>query len=346
MRTQSRILNLVAAVIAASVTAIASAQEPQKQSPEKPGESAQENQLESKKKEEEKPECILRFTTYFMGINVSVTDRNNRPIPDLAHEDFAIFENGVPQRIAVFTHDNSSLGFSLAFDISDYEPLKLMARQAAWGFVRQIRPADEVTIPQLEADCQAVWGFAADERRFKNAMVEIPSNDNLVGLVADAVRSTIKVRQSLSRAVVVIPDGLSLPGAAGDRDAAYAILRKGTPIYFIILDDGRYIARPALQSRLQQTRGLLIRLAAASGGLALVVKSEDEISAATERIIHRLKGQYMMAYEPINGRYDGSFRNIRVTVTPKDNRKVKVFAPSGYYAVDPEKIIEEKINDK
>ena len=78
----------------------------------------------------------------------------------------------------------------------------------------------------------------------------------------------------------------------------------------------------------------------------MVVKSIDEISAATEQIIHRLKNQYTMGYYPTNDKYDGSFRNIRVTVTPKDNRKVKVFAPSGYYAVYPEKIREEKINDK
>jgi len=37
---------------------------------------------------------------------------------------------------------------------------------------------------------------------------------------------------------------------------------------------------------------------------------------------------------------------VRVTVMPKDKRKIKVFAPSGYYAVDPEKIKEEMINDK
>jgi len=35
-----------------------------------------------------------------------------------------------------------------------------------------------------------------------------------------------------------------------------------------------------------------------------------------------------------------------VIVTPKDKRNVKVFAPSGYYAVDPEKIREEKFNDR
>ena len=106
------------------------------------------------------------------------------------------------------------------------------------------------------------------------------------------------------------------------------------------------MARSAAQSRGRRTRGLLTRLAAASGGLPSVVKSEDENSAATERIIHRLKNRYTIAYSPTNEKYDGSFRYVRVTVMPKDKRKVKVFAPSGYYAVDPEKTKEEKINDK
>ena len=336
MRTQSRILNLVAAVIASSVTAIASAQEPQKQSPEKPGESTQVDQSES----------IIVCHYYITTIKISVTDGNNRPIPNLSHKDFAIFEDDVEQQIESWFHDDSSVSFSLAFDISDYEPLKLMARQVARGFVGKIRSTDEVTIPQLKADSQAVLGFAADERSLENALVEIPSNDKLVGLVDDAIKSTTKNRQSLSSAVVIITDGRSLSGTASDRDAAYAILRRGTPIYFIILDERHYMGRSAAQSRGQRTRGLLTRLAAASGGLALVVKSKDEISAATEQIIHRLKNQYTISYTPTNEKYDGSFRYVRVTVMPKDKRKVKVFAPSGYYAPDPEKIKEEKINDK
>src|SRR5262245_39577220 len=274
MRTQSRILNLVAAVIDASVTAIASAQEPQKQSSEKPEESTQGDQSDS----------IIVCPIYLTKIYISVTDGNNRPIPNLSHEDFAIFEDDVEQQIESWFHDGSSVSFSLAFDISDYEPLKLMARQVARGFVGKIRSTDEVTIPRLNADSQAVLGFAADKPSLENALV--------------------------------------------------------------VLDDRRYMARSAAQLREQRTRGLLTRLAAASGGLALVVKSEDEISAATEQIIHRLKNQCTIAYSPTNEKYDGSFRYVRVTVMPKDKRKVKVFAPSGYYAVDPEKIKEEKINDK
>jgi Ca-activated chloride channel homolog len=344
MRTQSWVLNLAAALIVTSTIIIVSAQESQKQPPEKLAEAAQDSQSESKKKEEDVTVCGL--TTFLIRINVSVADGNDRPIPDLSHKDFAIFEDEVPQEIAFLFNDESSLSFSLAFDISDYEPLRLMARQVARSFVGQIRSTDEVTIPQLNADSQVVRDFAADKRGLENALVEIPSNDKLVSLVADAVRSTEKMRHSLRSVVVVITDGHSLSGTASDRNAAYAILRQGMPIYLIILDDGRYGSHPDVQSRLRRTRNLLTRLAKVSGGLALVVKTEDEISTATERIINRLKSQYTMGYYPTNEKFDDSFRGVRVTVTPKDKRKVKVFAPSGYYAVDPEKIREENFNDR
>jgi VWFA-related protein len=289
---------------------------------------------------------VDKIETYLVVINVSVMGSDNQPISGLTRHDFNIAEDDVKQLIEFCARDDSSVGLSLAFDISDHEPPKLMARQVARSFVRQSRSTDEVTIPQLKADSQIVRDFAADTRKLENALVEIPSNNKLVGLVADAIKSTSKGRQSPRSALVVITDGLSLSGTASDRDAAYAILRQNTPVYFIILDDARYTARPAVQSRVRQTRNLLTRLAEVSGGLALVVKSEADISAATEKIIHRLKNQYTLAYYPTNDSYDGSFRYVSVSVTPKNKRKVNVFAPHGYYAVDPEKIREETINVK
>ncbi|MGH9752971.1 MAG: VWA domain-containing protein [Blastocatellia bacterium] len=338
MRDRHRLLNLVAAVIATSATVIVAAQEPQKQLPEKPAESAQGDQSDS---------TILCYT-FLTPINVSVTDSINRPILGLTHEDFAIAEDGVKQEIAFFTDADSPLSFDLVFHISDYKPLKLMAWQTARSFAGQIRSTDEVTIPQLKANSETVRGANADERKLEDALNKISLNNksSLFDVIAEGIKYTQEKRQYLRNITVVITDGLGLSGAASDRDAAYAILRRGAPVYFIILDDGRYGSHTANQSRVRQTRNLLTRLAVVSGGLALVVNSEDEISAATEQIIHRLKNQYTMGYHPTNEKYDGSFRYVRVTVTPKDKRKVKVFAPLGYYAVDPEKIREEKNNDK
>jgi VWFA-related protein len=344
MRSRHRLLNFVAAVVATSAIVITFAQEPQKQSPEKPAESAKYNSSGCKENEEGEIVCV--FSTVLIIIKVSVTDGANRPISDLSHEDFAIFEDDAAQQIGILSRDDSSVSFGLAFDISDYEPLKIMARQAAMSFVRQIRSTDDVTILQLKADSQIVQGFAADKRRLENALSGISSKNKLPDIIAEAIKATTEKSKSLCPAMIVITDGLSLSGTASDRDAAYTILRKGTPIYFIILDDRSYRSRPAIQSRIRRTRNLLTRLAEVSGGLALVVKNEAEISAATEKIIHRLKNHYTLGYYPTNEEHDGSFRYVSVRVTPKDKRKVKVSAPLGYYAMDPEKIREEKTNDK
>ena len=344
MRTRSWVLNLVATVIATSATVIVSAQEPQKQLPEKPAGSTQENQPETK----EIADSIISCPTLLYLINVSVTDRDNRRIPGLTHQDFIIFEDGLEQQLAIWAHNDSPVNFSLALNISDYEPLKLMSQQTVRSFVRQIRSTDAVTIPQIKASREAVRDFAADKLKLESALRKISFNDKapLFDVIAEGIKYAQENRQEQRKITVVITDGYSLSGAGSDRDAAYAILREGAPVYFIILDDGHINSRLAIQSRVRQTRALLTRLAEISGGLALVVKSEGEISAATEQIIHRLNNQYAVGYYPTNDKFDGSFRYVNVTVMPKDKRRVKVFAPLGYYAIDPEKIREEKPDDK
>src|SRR5262249_19691728 len=158
--------------------------------------------------------------------------------------------------------------FSLVFNISDYQPLKLMAQQTVRSFVNKIRPTDEVTIPQLKANREAVRDFTTDERKLESALSRISFNDKapLFDVIAEGIKYAQERRQEQRRLTVVITDGYSLSGAATDRDAAYAILRKGTPVYFIILDDGRYYSRLAIQSRVRQTRALLTRIAEVSGG--------------------------------------------------------------------------------
>jgi VWFA-related protein len=275
-----------------------------------------------------------------------VTDGNDRPISDLRRQDFAIAEDGAKQTIDFFAHGDLPVNFSLVFDVSDSEQLKLMAQQAAHGFVNRTNSTDDVSIPQLKASREKVREFAADKRKVENASSEISPKNKLAELIAETIKARTMESKAPHSAIIVITDGLSLSGATSDRDAAYAILRQNTPIYFIILDVGGHTSRPASQSRLRQTKALMTRIAEISGGQALVVKRNDEISAATEQIIHRLKNQYALAYYPTNDKHDGSFRYVSVTVTPKDKRKVKVFAPLGYYAPDITKSREGKTDDK
>lgn len=221
-----------------------------------------------------------------------------------------------------------------------------MARQTVQSFVSQIRSTDEVSFPQIKASRETVRSLTADKQKLENALSKISSNNKalLFDVIAEGINYAQEKTQEQRKITVVITGGLSLSSAAIDRDVAYEILRRETPIYLIILDDMRSELRSADRSEVRQTRTLLTRLAEALGGQAFFVNRGDEISAATEQIILRLKNQYTTGYYPINDIFDGAFRYVHVTVTPKDKRIVKVFAPLGYYAIDPAKIREDKIN--
>jgi hypothetical protein len=114
-----------------------------------------------------------------------------------------------------------------------------MARQVTRSFASQIRSTDEVSIPQLLADSRIVQDFSADKRKLENALSGISPKNKLPDIIAEATKSTIEKSKSPCPALIVITDGLSLSGTARDREAAYAILRTGLPIYFVILEIGR-----------------------------------------------------------------------------------------------------------
>src|SRR5262245_34803824 len=197
-----------------------------------------------------------RIQTDLVVINVSVIGSDNRPVPDLTRHEITIKEDGVKQTIEAFARSESPLSFSLALVISDSEPMKRMARQAAWGFLNQIRSTDDVVIPQVKASGDAVRDFAADEGKLEKALSGISSNNKapLVSLVAEAMKTAREKHKALRSSTIVITDGHSLSGAVSDRDAAYEILRQGSPIYLVILDEGRNGSRLANPSRVRQTR--------------------------------------------------------------------------------------------
>ena len=48
---------------------------------------------------------LIRSTTRLIQLNVVVHDRKGEPVKDLKKEDFKIFDNGKPQKVAVFSMD-------------------------------------------------------------------------------------------------------------------------------------------------------------------------------------------------------------------------------------------------
>jgi len=51
---------------------------------------------------------VLRATTRLVQVNVVVRDKSGKPVEGLQSEDFTVFDEGQPQKIAVFSLESSS----------------------------------------------------------------------------------------------------------------------------------------------------------------------------------------------------------------------------------------------
>jgi Ca-activated chloride channel homolog len=77
----------------------------------------------------------------------------------------------------------------------------------------------------------------------------------------------------------------------------------------------------------------LKRLAEETGGRAFFTADMAELGKSLDRIARELRSQYLIAYEPTNGNYDGKYRQVEVKLP---NRKdLRIRTKKGYIAVPP-----------
>ena len=74
-------------------------------------------------------------------------------------------------------------------------------------------------------------------------------------------------------------------------------------------------------------------MAEASGGLDYYPKSISDVQEITPRVAHEIRNQYILGYTSSNQALDGTFRQIKVTVTGFGRPTVRT--RNGYYATPP-----------
>src|SRR5215475_4567036 len=92
-------------------------------------------------------EYRIRTTSELVLLDVAVEDAHGKPVGGLTEENFKIFENGKPQAVTSFNHNDNPVSVGLVVDQSG----SMRARQkdvlvAALEFVRASNPQDEMFV--------------------------------------------------------------------------------------------------------------------------------------------------------------------------------------------------------
>jgi Ca-activated chloride channel homolog len=271
---------------------------------------------------------VLRKDVDEVLLHATVVDDKQRIVTDLDRNAFTVFEDGKPQNIVSFRHEDIPVAMGIVIDNSgSMREKRAKVNQAALNLVRSSNPQDEVFVVNFNDEYYLDQDFTNDLLKLKEALEKIDAKGG-TALYEAAVASAdhLKRNAKLERKVLfVVTDGEDNASRETLEQAVKLLQEENGPsVYAIgVLGDEEHPkrAKRALEIIAQRT-----------GGLAFFPKTLDEVDEISRQVAHDIRNQYTIGYKPTNPRSSGGFRQIRVEAKVKGHSKLMVRTKSGYYA--------------
>ncbi|MBS1797807.1 MAG: VWA domain-containing protein [Acidobacteria bacterium] len=299
----------------------------------------------------------IKIDTEVVNVLFTAQDKNRRLLTDLKREDVRLLEDGQPQEITAFGRQvDLPLSLAILIDTSASQERTLPdEKSAAKSFLESVvRPAkDEVSIVSFTGEATLEQGMTSNIARLQRAIDRVqfvpPSgyvgggvvvgtppvsgtNQTTQGSTAiwDAIFVTSDevlgpAPEKTRRAIILLTDGVNTYGKKKLDEAVQAALKSEAVIYSIGIGDNFYSG---------VDEGALRKISERTGGRAFFPRDEVELRRAFDQIQVEMRSQYLIAYEPVNQKRDGSYRTIEIQLANPDLQKQKVTLThrKGYFA--------------
>jgi len=271
---------------------------------------------------------VIRKDVDEVLLHATVVDDKQHIVTDLDRSAFTVFEDGKPQNIISFHHEDIPVAMGIVIDNSgSMREKRAKVNQAALNLVRASNPQDEVFIVNFNDEYYLDQDFTNDLLKLKEALDKIDARGGTA--LRDAVVASaehLKKYARLDRKVLfVVTDGEDNASRESLEETVERLQEENGPsVYALgILGDEEHPRR---------ARRALEIMAESTGGIAFFPKTLDEVDAISRNIAHDIRNQYTIGYKPTNPRGAGGFRQIRVDAKRKGKGKLTVRTKSGYYA--------------
>jgi Ca-activated chloride channel family protein len=252
---------------------------------------------------------------------VGVTGQDGRPVGGLAARDFAVTEDGQPVTIADFAGGAGPISTVLVIDRSGSmeENDKIAgAQDAARAFVEQMRPGDQTELITFNQTASVDERFTSSQDELLRAIDHVEADGGTA--LYDSMVAGVDALKNVSgrRALLLLTDGQDCressicPAEYGSRRnleqaIAYAE-QQGQPVYVIGLGDRAGGERDGIDE------GVLRKIADATSGEYFYAPSGDQLAGLYRTLSAGLQQEYTLTYRSPRPFYDGTRRDIRVSV--------------------------------
>lgn len=287
---------------------------------------------------------MLRSTSTIVNVYAIVEGGHGRLIRDLNKDDFDLSDDMMPQAIAYFSQEtNIPISLGIALDTSNSQANLFRTEQdAAKGFADSIlQSGDQAFVMSFDADVRLLQDFTSASGQVSRAIDSAEINETGKSVLQvggekptggthlyDAVylASNELMKQRHGREVLVlVTDGEDQGSKIHLQQSIEAAEKANVIVYSIVMSDPEFYS---VMGSTYHGDMAVRKLASATGGRTIRVKSPEQIGQAFKQIEGELRSQYRLGYSPTNLRHDGSFRRIQLKVR-RHNYVIR--ARSGYY---------------
>ena len=273
----------------------------------------------------------LREDAYEVRLDATVLDPSGRSVQTLVKDDFHVYEDGVPQVIAGFRHEDLPVSLGILIDSSGSMYDKRSAvDQASLDFVRLSNPADEAFLVDFSWEAFIDQDFTNDPKKLEQGLNYVKSSGGTAiydALVASADYLTKNAKHP-KQVLLIVTDGEDNASGATLEQAIRRIQDLDGPVIYCV---GLLFGQDTDKRESRHARRVLETLSEQTGGAAYFPKSLKEVDAIAAQVAEDIRTQYTIAYRSTKSPTLGGYRQVHVEAKSKSYAHLSVRTRSGYF---------------
>ena len=244
----------------------------------------------------------FRSGTELVALPVTVVDSRGQYVPNLVQDDFAVYEEGAQQSVALFAATAVPLDLMLVIDTSGSMRDRMDAAQrAAVEFVRALKPDDRAAVVLFGDRVRTAESLTADRARLEEAILGARAGGGtaLHEALYIAMREFRRYRRETEprrQVLVLLSDGDDTTSRSVSMEDVLNEARRNPVTVFTIVPAESFtpVALLSTASRRRAAEYGLRLLAEETGGRSFVTTREQDLSATYRQIAEEL-GQQVLA---------------------------------------------------
>jgi Ca-activated chloride channel family protein len=281
--------------------------------------------------ERENGKYTLRADAYEVRLNATVLDSSGRSVQTLTKDAFTVYEDGVPQTIASFRHEDLPVSLGLLIDSSGSMYDKRTAvDKASVDFVKLSNPEDEEFLVDFSWEAFIDQDFTNSIDKLQQGLGFIKSSGGTAiydALVASADYLSKNAKHP-KQVLLVITDGEDNASSATLEQTIRRIQDLDGPVIYCV---GLLFGDDTDKRESRHARRVLETLAEQTGGAAYFPKSVKDVDAVAAEVAQDIRTQYTISYHSTKSPTLGGYREVHVEAKAKGFGRLSVRTRSGYY---------------